>query len=72
MERKIGEVFQYGDTWLEVVSGLFCTSCYLKVGNMCVAERRLTGECLAKKREDKRNIIFEKTKKPKIKKKKGV
>lgn len=55
MERKIGEIFQYGDTWLQCVKGKGCDSCYFHHGK---CEVGYTHKCDFSVRSDKESVIF--------------
>lgn len=54
-EYKIGEIFQYGNTWLQCVKGRGCSDCYF-FHNQCEIGRLLT--CNAFARSDKEDVIF--------------
>lgn len=58
MERKIGEVFEFGNIKLKVVLGEMCNGCHFegKCKRSIVNVR--IGECSKNERKDKKNVIF--------------
>ena len=61
MERKIGETFEFEGKWLKVKeedAKNACRNCYL-VEKDCSMYLSIIGECLAKKRSDNKDIVFE-------------
>ena len=65
MERKIGEMFSYNGTKLEVVEQSnetenVCDGCYFKSNFMflCYKNNEITGECCDIRRTDKKDVIF--------------
>ena len=66
MERKIGEMFLYNGTKLEVVEQSnketknVCDDCYFKSNFMelCYKNNEITGECCDIRRIDKKDVIF--------------
>ena len=55
MERKIGEIFQHGDTWLQFAKGKGCSDCYF-YHNRCEIDHLL--KCFCSTRNDKESVIF--------------
>lgn len=55
MERKIGEIFQHGDTWLQFAKGNGCSDCYF-YHNRCEIDHLL--KCFGSTRNDKEGVIF--------------
>ena len=63
MERKIGEIFNYYGTTIEVVEQSIedaCAGCYFNSNFMCIcyADRDRVGECSCIRRTDKKDVIF--------------
>lgn len=57
MERKIGEIFQYGEVTLKVVKEESCGKCYFNNLLSCANEK--PDYCTAEYREDQNEIYFE-------------
>ena len=61
MERKIGEVFEHQGVNVKVVATEFnnCGNCcFLEENAPCSRIRTIAGECLSRKRTDKKSVIF--------------
>ena len=61
MERKIGEVFEHQGVNVKVVATEFnnCDNCcFLEENAPCSRIRTIAGECLSRKRTDKKSVIF--------------
>ena len=59
MERAIGEIFEYEGKKIKVVEGGFdCGNCFFDIGENCIANESLIGECAIHYREDKKSVIF--------------
>lgn len=56
--RPIGEVFKYGKVKLQVVENNVCDECYFDEGNLFLEDEEDPGYCIAKYRDDRKNIIF--------------
>lgn len=69
MEREVGEIFRYENTWLVVYPNgrlyHYCEFCYFSCGRRCTAKKALTGECNTSSRKDKTAVNFVKIKEPK-------
>lgn len=73
MERKIGEIFEYNGTTLEVVEQSIenkditrvCKGCYFNENFTidCYEEHKITGECSCYLRIDGKEVIFKEVKK---------
>ena len=63
MERKIGEIFEFGGEWQQCVKGGDCNCCDLLENGMCVSDFSLNGSCFSCPREDKTSVIFKKLEK---------
>ena len=59
MERKIGDIFEYFGTTLEVVKSDECNNCYFN-HNGCFSERltSITGICADWARSDETSVSF--------------
>ena len=58
MERKIGDIFEYFGTTLEVVESEECKDCYFR-GNGCFERLTpITGVCVDWARSDKKCVSF--------------
>ena len=65
MERKIGEVFEHQGVNVKVVATEYnnCENCcFLEENAPCSRIRTIAGECLSRKRTDKKSVIFMETK----------
>ena len=65
MERKIGEVFEHQGVNVKVVateSNNCDNCCFLEENAPCSRIRTIAGECLSRKRTDKKSVIFMETK----------
>ena len=60
MERKIGEIFEYGGEWYQCLNGE-CTNCDLFIRTGCFSP--LNTSCSKRVRKDKQNVIFKKLEK---------
>ena len=61
MEKKIGEVFEHQGVNVKVVATEFnnCGNCcFLEENAPCSRIRTIAGECLSRKRTDKKSVIF--------------
>ena len=61
MERKLGEVFEHQGVNVKVVATEFnnCGNCcFLEENAPCSRIRTIAGECLSRKRTDKKSVIF--------------
>lgn len=58
MERKIGEIFTYGDKRYQVVKDITCKGCAFIKNGSCYSLNGLLGPCDYTKRTDKTDIIF--------------
>ena len=61
MERKIGEVFEHQGVNVKVVateSNNCDNCCFLEENAPCLRIRTIAGECLSRKRTDKKSVIF--------------
>lgn len=63
MERKIGEIFNYYGTTIEVVEQSIedaCAGCYFNSIFMCncYADHDIVGECSCIRRTDKKDVCF--------------
>lgn len=63
MERKIGEVFQVCDTWLQCIEENNCEDCWL-VNHCCSDIANITGSCTG--RTDGKFVIFKKFTEPRV------
>lgn len=63
MERKIGEIFRYGNRQLQVKElgeyrGYYgCYKCYF-YSNGCLSSKRMRGECTKMERKDGKDVYF--------------
>ena len=66
MERKIGEIFEFEGTKLQVVKGFDCgtgnDSCYFEKKEKCFNYWGITGECQSSGRKDNKCVIFKEIK----------
>ena len=61
MERKIGEIFQFGGEWYQCVKGMFCNFCAFDSSSCPTVYAK--GRCNAKLRDDETDVIFKKLEK---------
>lgn len=62
MERKIGEIFNTGNSKLQVVKSMLCVGCfYEKKSKKCIFNNE-SGECSESLRTDKTSVIFKEVK----------
>lgn len=57
MERKIGEIFTYGDKRYQVVKSDICANCAFRENDCSILRSRI-GLCVSSIRTDKTNVIF--------------
>ena len=58
MERKIGEVFQYGGKTYQVVESIRCDGCAFNRSAKCSTIREPLGSCDSIRRKDRINVVF--------------
>ena len=65
MERKIGEIFEFGDEWYQCIGHPYneCTDCdfCFETGKACV--RQIVGQCSMSNRSDGLSVAFKKLEK---------
>ena len=61
MERKIGEIFEFGGEWYQCVKGMFCNFCAFDSSSCPTVYAK--GRCNAKLRDDETDVIFKKLEK---------
>ena len=61
MERKIGEIFEFGGEWYQCVKGMFCNFCAFESSSCPKVYAK--GRCNAKLRDDETDVIFKKLEK---------
>lgn len=66
-ERKIGEIFYYNNTLLQVEERKFCDDCYFKsikrqCSCICQPHIKVTGHCEYLLRSDRKSVSFIKIK----------
>lgn len=61
MERKIGEIFTYGDKRYQVVKSILCTHCAFN-GKLCGLIGPSAGNCMPNSRSDNTSVIFKEIK----------
>lgn len=62
MERKIGEIFEFGGEWYQCLKSARCYECVFKDKN-CDNIRNLRGYCIAPCRSDRTDVHFKKLEK---------
>ena len=61
MERRIGEIFEFGGEWYQCVKGMFCNFCAFDSSSCPTVYAK--GRCNAKLRDDETDVIFKKLEK---------